>query len=384
MKHLKIYITLVGIITLIFLFSDVSFSWRLFDILTSSGTTAETAKWISEFNPESDLLFLPPLGNKPFFDAVDDLSICRNGEVRKFIYLYLTAGRPYVTAAIGRSGPYVDMLREKVRECGGVPEDIALLPLLESGFNPMAVSRSNAVGLWQFLGGTSRMLGLRSDKWVDERRDLDKSTEAAVRHLKNLYSIFNCWDLTLAAYNGGAGYVKRAMLRTHRSSFCELQKAGVLRAETSEYVARYAALMVIYKNQELFGIADEVKMESSGEIERLVLEYPANIRTISEISGVPLETIRKLNPALKTNLTPPYVKNYVLRLPAEAKKILESGEAGLYAVKFSSIKKHLVKRGECLGAISKRYNTTPRMIMLLNDMQDPQKVKPGQLLYIPI
>jgi membrane-bound lytic murein transglycosylase D len=368
--------------------SDVSFGWRLFDLLTLSKDTAENVKFINGFNPDRDILFIPPLENKSFFDAVNDLSICRKTEVRNFIYLYLTSGREYVINAIGRSVPYAGPVRDTLKEYGDIPCDLALLPLLESGFNPQAVSRSNAVGPWQFLKGTSKVLGLKSDKWVDERKDMVKSTRAAARHLKNLYSIFKDWELTLAAYNGGAGYVKRAMIRTGKKNLDDLRKSGALRVETSEYAARFAALMVIYKNQELFGIAEEVgepgKTGVMTDTERLVLEFPADLRDVAEKSGVPVETIRELNPELKTNLTPPYAREYALRLPADAVKLLEPDRDALYAVKFSALKTHTVRRGECLNTISRRYNTTPRVIMRLNDIGESARLRPGQTLYIPI
>jgi membrane-bound lytic murein transglycosylase D len=361
-------------------------AWGLADVLAPDGRAGPQRTVQPEFDPESHILFLPPLGEKPFLESVRDLSICRDAQVRLFIFRYLTAGREYTTGAFRRSRLYLEPVRSAMEEDGTLPGELALLPLLESAYNPWAVSPSGAVGLWQFLQGTSRILDMKIDPWVDERRDPGKSTRAAVRHLKNLYSIFGSWDLTLAAYNGGAGYVKRAMIRTRSKSLRELQRKGALRPETSQYVARFAALVVLYNNRDLFELEDEGSALPPAEtgVPAVELEYPASLRLIAEKTGTPLETIRQLNPELKTNITPPGVKDYPLRLPAGAKQLLEADLEKTYVIKYASLKKHVVRRGECINVIARRYNTTPRAIMLLNDLRPPWTLYPGQRLYIPI
>jgi membrane-bound lytic murein transglycosylase D len=262
--------------------------------------------------------------------------------------------------------------------------DISLLPLLESGFNPYAVSKSRAAGLWQFIRGTSVKFGLKTDRWIDERRDIEKSTQAAINHLKNLYTIFNNWELTLAAYNGGAGHVKRSMQKTGKSNFWELRKTDSLSKETNEYVARFAALLIIYKNQEVFDLHDELNLIEHPETEKIVLEYPVNINHISKISGTSIGVLRELNPQLKRNLTPPYYKQYTLRLPIEAKKRLKKKQNNIYRIKFARLKSHIVREGECIYKIARRYRIKPISIIMLNDLKNPHLIRPGFKLYIPI
>lgn len=359
-------------------------AWGLTDVFAPDWRAGGQRPVRPDFDPERHILFIPPLGDKPFLESVRDLSICRDAQVRLFLFRYLTAGRDYTSGAFRRSRLYLEPVRSVMGEDGTLPGELALLPLLESAYNPWAVSRSGAVGLWQFLQGTSRVLDMKVDPWVDERRDPGKSTRAAVRHLKNLYSIFGSWDLTLAAYNGGAGYVKRAMIRTRSKSLRELQRKGALRPETSQYVARFAALVVLYNNGDLFGLEDEGSTLTPVETGVQAVEYPASLRLIAEKTGTPLETIRQLNPELKTNITPPGVKDYPLRLPAGAKQLLEADLEKAYIIKYASLKKHVVRRGECINLIARRYNTTPRAIMLLNDLRPPWTLHPGQRLYIPI
>lgn len=362
-----------------------SFCWNLLDLFTDTEFSEEGLQKAIEYEPNMDHFFLPTLEGKELFASIDDLSICRREEVRKFLYMYLTVGREYVKNSIYRSYMYVDIIEDILEEYPEVPEDIALLPLLESGFSPHAVSRSGAVGLWQFMYPTSRMLGLKVNSWVDERRDIEKSTRAAIRHLKNLYRIYGSWELALSAYNGGAGHVSRTMNRTGIEDFWKLTRSGELRNETSEYVARYAALVLIYKNRELFNIGHDLKpLPEMDETENMVLQYPVNIHSFSKISGVPVKTLKKLNPELKRNVTPPYTKKYTLRVPSEKKKDIENNKKKIYKIRFSGVRKHTVKRGECLSSIARRYKTRLSHIIFLNDIKDPHLIKPGKKLYIPI
>ncbi|HSV95647.1 MAG TPA: transglycosylase SLT domain-containing protein [Spirochaetota bacterium] len=334
--------------------------------------------------PEKTAVETPTREEICLFDEVNDLSICDDPEVRRFIHVYLTRGRPYVVRSIQRSRLYLDEVDMIVRSTPGAPPDIALLPLLESGFSPQAVSRSRAVGLWQFLGPTAKILKMRNDAWVDERRDVEKSTRAAMRHLANLQSVFGSWDLALAAYNGGAGHVRRAMNRTRATSLAGLKKSGALHKETAEYVARYAALMVIYKNQDIFGIADEIGETVARETGVMELGFPVHIERLARVAGITVEEIRALNPQLKSVLTPIYERAYRLKLPAEAIRALEEDGDMSYAIKFGSIRKHVVRRGDSIGRIAKRYNSDPESIILINNIQNPARLRPGQTIYIPI
>ncbi len=334
--------------------------------------------------PDYDFFFLPPLENKDFFESIDDLSICRNKYVRKYIYMYLTEGREYLTNAIIRSNRCYDMVENIFDEADDIPKDIALLPLLESAFNPYAISRSKAVGLWQFLKKTSRTLGLKNNKWVDERRNIEKSTTAAIKHLKNLHSIFGSWELTLAAYNGGAAYLKNSMRKTQSKTFSQLLESSILNRETSEYVYRFAALLIIYKNQKLFDIDDETSDSSSLGTEIIELDYPVKLKQVEELTGVSVQTLKNLNPELKQDITPPYEKKYMLKVPESCKEKLENNIAALYAIKYNKLKKHIVKKGECMSRIAAIYKTELKKILLLNNIKSPQLIKPGMELYIPI
>ena len=337
-------------------------SWGLFNLFSDTEYSAEGMSRVDGFDPDRDILYLPPLHDKDMFRAAGDLSICRKKEVRRQIYLYLTTGREYLKRGIERSHLHENAVRGVFKNNPDIPEDIALLPLLESGFDPRALSRSRAVGLWQFVDNTARPLGLQNNRWLDERRSVEKSTEAAIRHLRTLRKLFPNWELALAAYNGGAGYVKRAMIKTGTGDFWALRESGRLREETGDYVPKYLALLLIYKNQRLFGISDEIAVPPCCETEYFTLAHPADLRDVSRLSGVPLNTIRTLNPELNATVTPPAEKNYRLRLPADGKKRLTENAGELYKKKISGVGEYRVRKGDTLTRIAllhkKKLNTS--------------------------
>jgi len=383
LKLKKISVILLISAAIFFGYNKWLFSWGLFNLFTDQAFSEDGFDKVKEFNPEKDILYLPGLDGKDIFQASKDLSITRKKEIRKFMYLYLTSGREYVKASIVRSYDYMDIIDEIMKEYPDIPSEIALLPLLESGFNPMAVSRSNAIGLWQFLSNTSVYFGLKSDKWVEERRDIDKSTRAALEHLRFLYSSFNSWDLALAAYNGGGGQVRRAMERSGATDIWELREAGVLTRETEEYVPRYLALLIIYNNQKLFGLDSEITRPSKEKTVPVELKYTVDINEVSRHLDVCVSVIKKFNPELNRNLTPPTVERYNLRLPVKAAKDFENKSDILYKKNLKNAKPYTVKSGDTVNGIAAAHRTKSSIIIQFNDLRKPYIIRPGQTLYIP-
>ncbi len=330
-------------------------SWSLFDLFSDTRFTEEGLERVLSFDPERDILYLPAIEGKDIFEASRDMSVYRNRAVRMHVYLYLTSKREYMLKAIRRSYIYEGAIREALKQNKDLPEELGLLPLLESCFNPYAVSSSRAVGLWQFLENTSRPLGLKSNRWVDERRSVEKSTAAALRHLRSMRSIFPRWDLALAAYNGGAGYMKRTMNATGVRDYWQLREKGLLRAETAEYVPKFIALMLIYRNQKLFGVADEIARPEKTAIAHLALERPVDLKDVERLSGVPVRTLMELNPELNSTLTPPTVKEYRLLLPEAALKKIEGREKELYRSPVTGVIEHRVRKGDTISRIARMY-----------------------------
>jgi len=405
---LSAVLKILAIISAIAFINPDLYAWTLSDLITGR-------KAGSEFDPEKDILFLPELGQKGLFDSIDDLSIMRKKDVRKFINLYLSKGRDYTIRAIERSAIYKDELNAIFGENPDIPADIACLPLLESCFNPQAVSRSRAVGLWQFMSNTSTPLGLKKTLWIDERRHIEKSTKAAVRHLRGLYRIFGSWELALLAYNGGAGHVRRSLEEAGTWNFWDLLARGVLKVETNEYVPRFAALLIIYRNQELFGISGEIKNVEPVKTSTVAVNYNVSLEAVERFSGTPVAVIRSLNPELLTGAVPP--GGYRLILPSENAQRLENNMESLagyiIAVKTKpvdrealakknkdsgakikntaeplpknkvAVKQYRVKKGDTIFSIAKKNNRTPSEIIQLNKIANIDKITPGKVILIP-
>ena len=378
----KIFIASAVLIS-VFGFNRDLFSWGLFNFFTDTDFSDEGLEKVADFDPDRDILYLPELGNKGFFESIDDLSICRRKDVRKFIYIYLTRGREFTIRGIERRLLYRDIVDSVFGKNPDIPADLACLPLLESGYNPYAVSRSKAVGLWQFVSNTSNPLGLKNNMWVDDRRDLEKSTEAAIRHLRGLYNTFGSWDLALAAYNGGGGHVRRSMNRTNTPDFWNLQKSGALRTETSEYVPRFAALLLIYKNQKLFGISEEIEHPELPETDTIVLRHSVPIKEVARYSDTDINTIRRFNPELRRHITPPDRKSYTLRLPLEGVQKLEENIQDLYKYRRRKLRAYRVKKGDSLSGIARQNNKKTSDLLRFNDIKNPDRIQPGRVIYIP-
>lgn len=330
MKFVRYVYVISFLIILFFSYNQQLYPVEFFDLFSDSGYSAAGLKKVQEYNTEKNTFPLPVLDDKELFESIRDLSICRNKTVREYIYLYMTSGREYTIKSIEKSYIYIDIINNIIRENPDIPAEISLLPLLESGFEPEAVSRSNAVGLWQFLQSTSSHLGLQSNQWVEERRNIEKSTGAAVRHLRYLKKIFKKWDLALAAYNGGEGQVRRAIDKTGSESIWKLAESGTLSRETSGYVMRYAALVVIYRHQKSLGIYNEIKVPDEKKTVTVKINSRLNINEISKTYGIDTAEIKRYNPELKDfTVTLPF-ENYKLRLTEDSAKKYYRKEGTLY------------------------------------------------------
>ena len=222
-------------------------------------------------------------------------------EIRRYISEMLK-DRKNLELAFRRASLYLPYIKPILKK-HGLPEELALLPMIESGFNPFAVSKSGAGGLWQLMPTTARKYGLRVDKNVDERFDLFSSTEAAAKYLKDLYKKFGSWELVLAAYNCGEGCVKR---RTSGRDFWKTKWA--LPKQTRKYVPLFFATLLIAKNPEKYQLKVEpIRMD----IERKLVTRPRRVTEVVKKLRLKENTFRDMNPHLKGERIPPGVFVYV-------------------------------------------------------------------------
>ena len=204
-----------------------------------------------------------------------------NDQVAMFInYFSSTKGRHTLEHGLTRAGRYRELISQTFQQVG-VPQDLIYLAMAESGFQPLAVSRAGARGMWQFMAGRGSMYGLERNWWVDDRQDPVKSTQAAARHLKDLYNQFGDWYLAMAAYNTGPGNIQRAVERTGYADFWELYRRGVLPQETRNYVPIIVAVTIMAKNPAQYGL-ENVVPEKPVPTDQVSINYPVDLRLVAE------------------------------------------------------------------------------------------------------
>ena len=180
--------------------------------------------------------------------AEQEIPVVLNDKVQKYINYYQNRGRKTFTRWLEKSGKYIPMMTEILRQ-KDLPSDLVYLAMIESGFNVKARSPMGAVGPWQFIRSTGRKYGLTINGWIDERMNPEKSTVAAANYLRDLYNMFESWELAAAGYNAGEHRVQRAIDRYNNDDFWEMSRTRkALPRETREYVPKIVAALVIVKN----------------------------------------------------------------------------------------------------------------------------------------
>jgi membrane-bound lytic murein transglycosylase D len=291
-------------------------------------------------------------------------------------------GRRYFQKWLERTGKWFPMMRKIARE-EGAPEEIIYLSMIESGLSPHATSWAKAVGLWQFIKTTGQMYGLGVDYWQDERRDPEKSTRAAMRHLKDLYNELGDWHLALAAYNCGLGGVRRAIARSGLSQPNYWDIRPYLPKETRNYVPLYIAASKICLNPEAYGFTS-VQFEERFNYDVVYINEAVDFRALSRSAGVSEETLRELNPELIQQSTPPYAEQYPLKIPVGTKSTFVANYEKLNKTEKNSWVMHEVSGSETLSSISKKYHVPVSVITAANDLNGRKKrLSVGTMLRIP-
>ena len=238
-----------------------------------------------------------------------------DAKVRSYLKTYIERYPQYTEELLARAEYYFPLF-EKYLKAYGLPTDLKFLAIVESGLRAHATSPVGAAGLWQFMRGTGQDFGLRMTKYVDERRDPEKSTEAAVRYLKRLYEQFGSWELAMAGYNAGPGRVNYAMRRSGSKDFWKLQR--YLPRETRGYVPGFIAANYIYYHHEQHGLKPSDLSEDITSTAVIKLYDGMSFQDINQVTGVSLSTLDFLNPMYSRKYIPGSVVGYELRLPAVA------------------------------------------------------------------
>jgi len=319
--------------------------------------------------------------NRDVFETRFDIPVVINDSVLRFLNYYQTRGRKFMEEGIKRSGKYIHLFRETfLRE--QVPQDLIYMAHVESNFKATAYSRARAKGLWQFIRGTGRLYGLKQDWWIDERSDIVLSTEAAARHLKDLYAQFQDWHLALAAYNGGPGRVQRALDRLGPMDYWEMAKRRLLPRETRNYVPSILASIIIFRNPERYGFF--VEPDEPLRFDRVLLEEQIDLQVAAEEIGVPVSVLRELNPGLRRGITPFEFKEYSLNVPEGTSELFRERMAALPPEKKLRFSYHRVRKGETLSKIAGNYAAPLQAIAQVNRIRNINRLQIGQELIIPL
>ncbi|MBN1958600.1 MAG: LysM peptidoglycan-binding domain-containing protein [Desulfuromonadales bacterium] len=312
-----------------------------------------------------------------------DFPMSNHPRVERLIERYSGSQKATFGRWLERAGRYIPKI-QMVFASEGLPLDLAYLAMIESGFNVRAYSWAHAAGPWQFIESTGRLYGLQNDWWQDGRLDLEKSTRAAARHLKYLYTRFDGdWYLAVAAYNAGGGKVRKAVKESGSRDFWTLTEGRVLREETRNYLPKLLAALTIVKDLEAYGF-DQLTFDDPLEYDTVTVETTTDLDIIAGFAGVSYQQLKELNPELKRWCTPPGVKDYVLRVPLGSAGQVENLYAQLPRDQRASYHRHQIKKGDTLQVLARKYRIEVDDIIALNNIKNPRAIQIGTNLILPL
>ncbi len=287
----------------------------------------------------------------------------------------------YLDRVAKRAEPYLHFIVEEL-EANNIPLDIALLPIVESAFDPFAYSHGRASGMWQFVPGTGTRFGMKQNWWYDGRRDVVASTKGAVKYLQYLHDYFDGdWMLALAAYNSGEGRVKRAMRNNARKNkptdFWSLD----LPKETRAYVPKLLALVDIVRRPEHFNVK-LYEIENKSVITPIDVGSQIDLAKAAELAEITLAELQHLNPGYNRWATDPKGPHYLV-IPNQKIDVFKQGLSQLSEKDRLAWQRYKIRRGDSLGKIAQKFNTDIGVIKQVNNIRGTQ-IREGKHLLIPV
>ena len=359
---------------------------QLDDVFKGLHRVPAMPSWQEELQKQELMARLRPAGRHQGSSSntrgvVFDIPVADHPLVDAWVDYFTGRGRIHFERYLARAERYRPIMEPILLE-HGLPRDTIYLAMIESGFNAQAYSVAAASGFWQFIQSTGRLYSLRSDNWVDERRDFVMATHSAARFLKDLYNEFGDWHLAWAGYNAGGGRIRRAIKRFETQNFFELiAHRGSLAEETRNYVPKIIAAAIVSKNRERYGF-EQIEGLETLQWDELRVASATDLRVVARKLNVDLETLRVLNPALRHDITPPG-REFHIRVPAGRGAEVSGWLAELPPSKRLNYKQYVVKSGDSLHRIAARYGASMQMVRELNRIHNPHLLRPGQMLIIP-
>jgi membrane-bound lytic murein transglycosylase D len=312
-----------------------------------------------------------------------DLPVKWDHRIIKFLEFYRDdpRGQRLMRAWLTRQGRYRDMILRRLR-AARLPEDLLYVCMIESSYDPLERSRVGASGLWQFMPSGGVIYGLRQTRWIDERNDPVRATDAVVAYFADLHQRFGNWDLAMAAFNAGYGAVLRGIAKYNTNDFwLLLDYENALPWESSVYVPKALAAAIVGKNREVFGFGD-VQPAAPLSWDEVTVPTSVALSVIARAAGVDARSIDELNPQLRRGRTPPGVDRFTVRVPR--------GTGQKFAATFPQLRgdwdrydTYVVRHGERFEDIAAEHGLKPSKLRDLNGMDSDRDVQGGMLLVVP-
>jgi membrane-bound lytic murein transglycosylase D len=320
--------------------------------------------------------------------TLPNLPVRWDERVIKYLKFYrdTSNGRAVARVWAKKSGRYVGALKSELSR-SGLPTDLVWLSLIESGHNPTIASPVGAVGLWQFMPDAGRTYGLVIDRWVDERLDPERATEAAARYLGDLYRRFGNWELSMAAYNMGYGGLTRAIRKFSSNDFWELGRyeAGIP-WETTLYVPKIVATAIMMNNKAAFGIAD-VAPEPPQSFDLVLVAPGTPLDAVARATGVSVDVIEGMNPQFLAGRTPPAAPgkrgtSFRVRVPT-GKGSAASKLLAVQGPELDGLIPYTVRQGDTVESIAATSATSEAKVRSLNRVGSQETLAAGTILLVP-